>query len=179
MNFDAKEGGVFIQAGTGNDSVLGGSGRDIILGGSGRDYIFGGKDNDIILSGQGDDIVLGGSGNDLIYSDSGNDRIFGGEGEDIINPGKGNDMVFGNGGADVFEFARADLDAEFTNEVGDFQVGVDKLVITGISDNDNTTFDSNTGYISVNGDVVISLKDLENGEDLEMKFQENGDFEIM
>jgi len=71
-----------IDAGDGDDTVMGGSGDDIIDGGDGADLIDAGTGADTIDGGAGDDHVMGGDGDDLF--------IFGsGDGADYFNGGDG------------------------------------------------------------------------------------------
>ncbi|MCC0175434.1 hypothetical protein I4641_00370 [Waterburya agarophytonicola K14] len=176
---DAGKGDDLIDAGMGDDLIDAGMGDDSVLGGGGKDLIFGEKGADIIVSGEGNDVIFGGNGADLIFSGDGDDTVFGGKGNDTINGGEGNDVLFGDAGMDVFEFAIEDLDARFINLVGDFEVGEDKIVITGMSDSNDVTFDANNGFIMLDGDAVISLKDVSNSTEMNMEFNESGDFEIM
>jgi len=176
---DARKGNDLIDAGMGDDFVHAGNGSDSVLGGGGQDVIFGGKGADVVISGEGNDVIIGGMGDDYLMGSDGDDTIFGGAGNDTLNGGIGNDLLFGGSGSDVFEFAVEDLDAQFINRVGDFSVGEDIIMITGLSDQDQTNFDPNSGYLSVNGDTVVSLQDLGNSADLKMEFNDDGEFEIM
>lgn len=73
-----------IDAGSGNDEVIGGSGDDLIRGGSGRDFVSGGQGHDVILGGSGHDVLFGDSGRDIIIAGAGFDLAFGGSGQDIM-----------------------------------------------------------------------------------------------
>jgi Ca2+-binding RTX toxin-like protein len=99
-----------VDAGGGNDSVLGsafpetlsgGEGKDLINGGGGKDLINGGLGDDLIGGGLGDDVITGGDGNDRLYGDAGNDVIGGGAGGDKIYGGLGSDSVYGGVGNDA------------------------------------------------------------------------------
>ncbi len=68
-----------IDAGAGDDTVIGSQGADVLIGGDGNDVIFGAR---------GDDLALMGAGNDTF----------------VWNPGDGNDVVEGQDGLDVLDF---------------------------------------------------------------------------
>jgi Ca2+-binding RTX toxin-like protein len=78
-----------VDAGDGNDLIIGGSGRSVLMGGSGADIVYGGAGDDVLLGGTGNDLVLGGGGND------------GGAGRDLIVGGVGSDALLGGGGEDI------------------------------------------------------------------------------
>jgi Ca2+-binding RTX toxin-like protein len=69
-----------IDAGDGNDSILGGNGADVLLGGAGSDFLDGN---------QGADIAFGGAGNDAFQWD----------------PGDGNDVIEGQSDLDTLVFS--------------------------------------------------------------------------
>jgi Ca2+-binding RTX toxin-like protein len=74
-----------IDAGNGNDSVVGGSGNDFITGGNGNDTLTGLAAADSLDGGQGNDVVTGGDGNDEFHTGTDNERdtLNGGNGENI------------------------------------------------------------------------------------------------
>lgn len=92
---------LFVIAGTGNDSVTGGSANDTIVGGAGNDSLSGGDGNDSIDGGDGDDLLLGGAGNDTLLGSTGNDRLAGGDGNDLLNAHSGNNTILGGTGNDT------------------------------------------------------------------------------
>ncbi len=85
-----------INAGDGNDTVLGSGGVDWISGGNGADQLSGNG---------GDDVIYGEAGADSLYGGLGNDLLDGGMGNDLLNGGAGNDTMIGGGGADIFVVA--------------------------------------------------------------------------
>jgi Ca2+-binding RTX toxin-like protein len=111
-------GTTIINAGTGNDTVIGanspnnvtgGTGNDVLYGGIANDTIHGGVGADIIHGGAGDDVLVagtessvlqGGAGNDQITGGAGNDTIRGGPGDDTLTAGSGNAVVMANDGND-------------------------------------------------------------------------------
>ena len=72
LRMGALQGGevVEIEAGSGDDLVVGSAGRDLVAGGSGRDWLLGLSGGDRIDGGRGDDRLDGGAGDDTAeYSD--------------------------------------------------------------------------------------------------------------
>jgi len=102
-----REGNDFLDAGSGDDVVFGGSGNDTIYGRSGYDQLYGGSGNDVIIGGSGRDKIKGGSGDDILV---------GGAGGDQFSFSVYNDSGSGNSGQDT---------------ITDFEVGVDKIALTG------------------------------------------------
>lgn len=81
-----------LQAGRGDDLVIGNDGRNNIRGGAGDDRIMGDR---------GNDTLRGDAGNDLLRSLSGNNRMEGGEGRDTLEAGGGSDLLTGGSGNDL------------------------------------------------------------------------------
>jgi len=71
-----------VDAGAGNDRVVGGNGDDTILGGDGNDRLFGRNGNDSLDGGNGDDFLSGDAGDDDLVGGPGRDRLVGGAGND-------------------------------------------------------------------------------------------------
>ena len=90
-----------VDAGTGDDVVLGTPLRDFLSGGFGKDRIFGGDGNDWVDGGWGDDDLNGYRGNDVLFGGYGNDSIHGGDGDDRLNGGPGNDRLGAVGGIEA------------------------------------------------------------------------------
>jgi Ca2+-binding RTX toxin-like protein len=158
----------------GEDTLDGGAGDDILYSGSGDDHLFGGAghdtligdnscglaaDNDILEGGAGNDILDGGNGNDTLNGGSGNDILRGGKGDDILVGGDGIDFLIGGGGADYFElFKNQDLDI-----VVDFQIGVDKIQLKGISSSSITVSQgigphTSDTWVKADGELVLALE---------------------
>ncbi len=176
---NARDGSDLIDAGSGNDFVYARLGDDSVLGGGGSDIIFGGNGDDVILSGEGNDVIFGGDGDDILYGAEGDDTVLGGKGDDTVMGSLGNDVLFGGQGNDVFEFSAEELNPAFINRVQDFTIDEDSFIIKGLSSDDEVTLESQTGHLSVNGDIVIIMDNLDNPADLNMGFNEDGEFEIM
>jgi uncharacterized delta-60 repeat protein len=64
-----------VDAGAGNDQVIGGGGGDVLLGNAGDDTIFGGGGSDTVRGGDGNDYLSGGPGADQLFGDAGNDQF--------------------------------------------------------------------------------------------------------
>ena len=176
---NARAGSDLIDAGSGDDFVFARFGDDSVLGGGGSDIIFGGQGDDVILSGEGNDAIFGNQGNDILYGGEGDDTVIAGPGDDTIMGSLGNDVLFGGEGNDVFEFSTENLDSRFINRVQDFTIDEDSLVIKGLSSDDEVELEDGTGHLSINGEIVIMMKNLDGSADLNMGFNEEGEFEIM
>ena len=77
----------YINAGQGDDTLIGGLANDFLVGGAGNDNLAGGVGNDSFIGGSGNDTVVGGGGGDtMIYNPAtdGNDRINLGHGIDSV-----------------------------------------------------------------------------------------------
>ena len=136
---------VSLDAGDGNDTILGGDGDETIVGGAGNDMINGGGGDDSLDGGIGDDVVVGGDGNDTLRGGLGIDRIDGGNGNDSLSGGFNNDTINGDAGDDSIDGGQADdiitggdgndtLLGSDGNDNIDGMAGMDFLV--GGSDND-------------------------------------------
>lgn len=126
-----------IDAGEGNDFVLGEIGDDLINGGDGSDVLAGDRLNlseareafyqqqvqlidgttvfkvdlhyaDLDVSLHGDDRIMGGAGHDKLYGNGGNDHLWGGADHDELTGGEGNDVLSGGSGSDVYLYAPGD-----------------------------------------------------------------------
>ena len=75
--FNAKNKGLTLNGGNGNDKIIGTNYNDTIRGGNDNDNIYGGK---------GDDKLYGDAGNNYIHFKvgDGKDTVFGGKGEDTL-----------------------------------------------------------------------------------------------
>jgi Ca2+-binding RTX toxin-like protein len=97
-----------IDAGGGNDNVLGGSANDRIDGGSGNDRLSGQAGDDSLDGGKGNDVLLGDDGADSLTGGSGNDQLFGGNNADVLNGGSGDDRLSGDAGDDILDGGSGD-----------------------------------------------------------------------
>jgi Ca2+-binding RTX toxin-like protein len=86
---DAVTGLLYVDGGSGNDTIIGTNFADDLRGGAGHDQLYGGD---------GEDMLIGGAGNDQLH---------GGDGDDVLVGGTGNDQLYGGAGADTFVFAES------------------------------------------------------------------------
>ena len=178
LSFGTEKDDLFV-AGDGNDVIVAERGDDSIVGGLGDDIILGGLGDDVIEAGAGDDSVFGELGDDCIHGDLGDDLIVGGEGVDTLDGGAGSDTIYGGVGEDVFEFNIEDFATGEVDTIGDFNVGQDKIVISGFSDGDEISFDPTTNSISLNGESIINLGLADDIPDANIENNDDGDYEII
>jgi Ca2+-binding RTX toxin-like protein len=160
---------VGLDAGDGNDTILGGAGSETIMGGAGNDMIDGGGGDDELDGGAGDDVLVGGGGNDTLRGGLGIDRIDGGDGDDSLAGGFNNDVINGEAGDDSIDGGQADdvitggdgndtLRGSDGNDTIDGMAGMDFLV--GGSDNDSLSGGTEDDTIrGGDGDDVITGDD--------------------
>jgi VCBS repeat-containing protein len=142
-----------------------------------NDYIVvDGATGSVIDAGAGDDTIYGGAGNDVIYGGAGNDVIYGGAGDDIIYGGAGNDIMYGGEGHDLFVFTQADLGntITFTDEIRDFTLGEDNLVLGDIlgtgSQEDMDALLGGARWDDASSSLTVNA---ENGFSMEAQFKED------
>ena len=120
----------YVDAGLGNDKVVGGSGNDTITGGASKDTLYGGL---------GDDRLNGNGGNDRAFGEAGKDRLYGGDGNDLMDGGSstdrlwgdaGNDILYGQSGNDYFYCRESVLDTIYGGS-GDDSAQLDASDIRG------------------------------------------------
>ncbi|TNC60157.1 calcium-binding protein [Rubellimicrobium roseum] len=87
------------------DVIQAGSGQDVLIGLGGNDTLRGGAGDDSLHGGTGADRLRGQDGADVLAGDEGSDRLFGGSGQDVLRGGKGRDVLDGGRDADRFVFA--------------------------------------------------------------------------
>ena len=138
---------VTINAGDGDDIILGGAGKDTIDGDAGNDLIFGYRGSDTIRGGlgndtiygddlgyngiAGDDFLYGGAGNDILYGGGRTDRLEGGDDNDQLFGGLGGDTLFGDAGDDILY---GDDAGSSGNDILDGGSGNDQLFAGGGND---------------------------------------------
>lgn len=131
------------QTGTdGGEWILGTELGDVIFGQRGGDTLRGELGNDDLRGGKGHDLIIGGDGNDTLYSGLGFDTMTGGSGND----------VFVVRGYDA-RFPLADLEPTIT----DFQDGIDRIGIEGVTDADIATILATQQSLSGQVGVTISV----------------------
>jgi Ca2+-binding RTX toxin-like protein len=97
----AQEGNDTVTTGAARDIIYGHAGDDLIDAGSGNNYVVGGEDGDNITTGDGKDRIWGRDGSDLISSGGGNDLVVAGKGDDLVETGVGTDRAYGRDGSDT------------------------------------------------------------------------------
>ncbi|OKH86459.1 LEPR-XLL domain-containing protein, partial [Thalassospira sp. TSL5-1] len=158
-----------INAGNGNNVVIGGSGADTITTGSGADYISGDlaeltrkADGTLVLFETVEESI---GGADTISAGAGNDVIFGGQAGDTIFAGADNDVILGDAGylklddSPIFVIAEKkdwDLGTHFTLETRNQAVGGDDSIF-GNAGNDIIIGGSFDDYMEGNdgNDAII------------------------
>ena len=123
-----------IDAGDGNDTVIGSQGADLIIGGDGNDTVTGGRGDDVALLGADDDTF-------------------------IWNPGDGSDTVEGQSGTDTLVFNGANVSehidisanggrVRFTRDVANITMdlnSVEKIAFHALGGADTVTVNDLTG----------------------------------
>ncbi len=82
-----------VDAGDGNDTVIGSVASDSLRGGDGDDLLIGGDGADNLYGDKGDDVLIGGDGNDSFYASDGNDSYRGGAGSDGLYATRNNAVI--------------------------------------------------------------------------------------
>jgi glycerophosphoryl diester phosphodiesterase len=115
-----------------DNRIYGGDGNDELYAGL-RDRLFGENGDDILdaTAGKGSNRLYGGAGNDTLFAGT-NDFLSGGDGDDKLFAGKGGNTLNGGAGADKFYLTSGGLPTS-VNTVGDFEVGIDKILILGVA----------------------------------------------
>ncbi len=107
-------------------------GADHRHGGAGADLLDGKGGDDMLRGFGGADTLYGGGGDDRLGGGAGTDILDGGAGDDSIRGGLGGDSLSGGEGADTFRYRHiADSLASDHDIIGDFETGVDRLVLRG------------------------------------------------
>ena len=138
--------GEVIQGGAGWDTLDGARGDDILAGYGGKDRLFGGAGWDDLYGDAGRDLLKGGAGADFLLGGSGGDRLSGGKGNDIMN---------GNGGRDTFLFNG--LVNEGHDTIRGFQLGLDRLRVSGLTLADVEITGTTDATVTLDGRTEITL----------------------
>ena len=146
-------------------SVLGGSGSDTINlntllvpatvnAGNGNNTIIGGTANETLTAGTGNDSIIGGVGNNSISGGSGNNVLYGGTGSDVINGGSGSDWIYPGGfGVSLYN----DIESDTING----GTGTEKVDLAGNADAMTIRLDKGTITDNVTG-TVTRIKSVRN-----------------
>ena len=157
----------YINAGMGDDTVIGGRVSDFLVGGAGNDFLDGRESDDSLLGGGGNDILVGGAGDDRALfniSADGSDRTDLGVGDDavVITAPAGGQVRLTFTSADVGNGSSLDGN-NVANEDGGLAVRVqlegaaDTLVgLVSRTDDEGITF-------TTVGDAKFDVRDLPSG----------------
>ncbi|UJW77423.1 VCBS domain-containing protein [Rhizobium sp. SL42] len=150
-----------IDGGSGDDAIYGMGGDDFLDGWTGNDFLDGGAGDDTLYGYDGNDVLLGGAGNDFLSGESGNDILVGGSGNDDLSGGTGIDYLTGGAGSDTFILS--DLNA--VDVITDFNASEDMIDLTALLDGISKTTDLETsGYV----------KAVQSGSDTLLQVDTNG-----
>lgn len=105
-------------------------------GSSGDDQIVGSNLSNELRGLTGIDTILAQLGDDSVFGGDANDRLNGGAGNDLLNGGRGGDVLTGASGFDIFDYDNAleSVAGPDMDKIADFDVGRDKVDLTGIED---------------------------------------------
>jgi Ca2+-binding RTX toxin-like protein len=120
-----------------------GAGNDTILGSNGIDFLFGGSDNDFVDGQQGNDAAFGGSGDDVFQWDPG-------DGSDLLQGQDNADTLTFNGsnGNEVMAASANGGRLQFTRNLGSIVMDVDDveaLEVNALGGTDTVTIDDLSG----------------------------------
>ncbi|MFM8341387.1 MAG: calcium-binding protein, partial [Methylomonas sp.] len=137
-----------INAGDGNDKVLGATGNDIINGDAGNDYLFGGAGSDLISGGDGNDVLIGGAGYDILSGGAGADTF------------RWANIVSGSETSLTVSAAIADSIGDYSFADGDV---IDLSSLNATVDIANVTFyydaEQDSNFLAVNGTAIFEVVD--------------------
>src|SRR5712671_1267014 len=129
---------------------------------TGMAFIDAGGGNDVIVGSPFADDLRGGDGNDYLAGAAGNDKLGGGGGNDVLWGGTGKDLLSGGLGGDTFVFKLttesgpgegADVIIDFTASQGD-KIDLSAIdAVAGTSANDAFTFIGGDAFAGVAGQL--------------------------
>ena len=141
------------------------NGTEVINSGEIEGNVILSANNDLFDStgGEVDGVVLGGAGDDTLIGGDEDDILHGGSGDDLLDGGLGDNDLVGGAGADHFVLADG-----ATNIIGDFEVGIDRFLLDGLTFEqleltqegtavEISLFDSNDVLATVSGVEVSDL----------------------
>ncbi len=159
LNGDRGQDTLRVVEADGGNILLGGADNDTLRVAEGRgQMLFGGSGPDVLRSSpDGHNRLYGGSGDDQLYSTVG-DRLFGGDGNDSLYAGQGgNNLLWGGAGADNFWLVVGGSLPDATNVVKDFELGIDRIGMGGITPNQVSLFSQNGNTLIQIGGTDIAL----------------------
>jgi Ca2+-binding RTX toxin-like protein len=136
-----------------------GHGTDTLIGienleaGAGNDRLIGDRAANRLVGNGGNDTLDGGGGNDTLLGGAGRDVLRGSKGRDELSGGAGRDTMTGGGGVDHFVFLAATESAAGSKRdvITDFAPGVDKIDISALAA--GLTFIGTSGFSGVAGQI--------------------------
>jgi|GEM_PF-1294614 len=143
-----------INAGSGDDTIVGSEANDKINGSGGGDVITGQGGNDTINGGGGEDYLVGGSGDDIVRGQGSSlDSLSGGAGDDTIDGGSGYDYHF-----DAADVSFIVTDSSLSGLGNDTLIDIQQVHLSGgSSDNvfDGTAFSGRLFFNGSGGNDVM------------------------
>ena len=117
--------------------------------------------------------AIGGSGNDLLLGNAASNILKGGAGNDILYGGGGADKLWGGSGSDTFVYREvSDSTPKAADTLMDFQTGLDKIDLTGITHLSGLNFVN--AFTGQAGDAVVSYNQASNAGSLQVDFCGHG-----
>ncbi len=124
VSVDLSSNNYFAASGSNaNDTFIGANGRaNNVEAGLGDDYVVGGDQTDILMGDAGNDDLRSQAGRDLLIGGTGNDRLDGGAGADVLAGGTGSDIFILDGAsvADAQSHAGFDRIVDYDRSSGAF-----------------------------------------------------------
>ena len=120
--------------------------------------ISGTNASDNLIGGNGADQIEGLNGKDTLDGSAGNDTLLGGNGKDSLVGGAGLDILTGGNGKDVFVLEPGNGEDTIT----DFELGLDRLGLTGQLEYDDLTFSGNA--IQAGDELLATLNGVDTGQ---------------
>lgn len=139
-----------VNAGGGNDWIIGDGLSNWISGEWGDDRLIGNAGNDTLNGGFGRDHLRGGAGKDTLIGGTDDDRLYGEAGADRFESGTGADRMYAGADTarDVFVFTST-LDSSLyfgTDEIHDFRSGSDDISLAALDANTGATGNQSFGW---------------------------------
>lgn len=158
FTFDVRDLVSGVERGAYFDTVrLGTSGHDFINESRSPEsyYINAGMGNDRVIGGKADDFLVGGAGNDTLYGQNGDDTFIGGAGNDTISGGYGDDVAIVNLATDGAD--QVNLNAGLDTVKVTAPLGQVRVTFTSGEVGNGSAYDSNT-MLRQDGGLAVRLQ---------------------
>ena len=143
---------LLAKLGLAADEAASGSFDGIMDAGAGNDFVIGGSGNDYLIGGEGDDRLYGRAGNDLLQGGEGNDTLSGDQGTDTLDGGNGTDTADFSGSSEAIT---VNLANGSLGGITDLLVSVENFA--GSSFDDRLSGDANANvFFGGGGDDVLT-----------------------